>query len=35
MTEKLLALFRVSDDGLVTISSSEHWWVREWRQRLR
>jgi hypothetical protein len=31
MTDWLLALLGVPDEGLVTMGMSEQWWVREWR----
>ena len=29
--ERLLVLFSVLDDGLVTQGNSAQWWAREWR----
>jgi hypothetical protein len=33
MTDRLLVLLGVPDGGLVTMGTSEQWWVREWRGR--
>src|SRR5580700_5482812 len=33
MLDKLLVLLDVPDDGLITQSKFEQWWVRDWRKR--